>query len=80
MILYKHWIQQILWPNIESRMCHFKVPCLHVKYYVPIGNERKYILLKVCYVPATNTASSKAFLNVAINSNNKTNKAGSTCH
>jgi hypothetical protein len=34
-------------------------------------------LLKVCYVPATSAAYSKAFFAAAINSTNKINKAGS---
>jgi hypothetical protein len=40
----------------------------------------KKLLLKVCYVPDTSAASSKAFFTAAIYSTNETNKAGATCH
>ncbi len=36
--------------------------------------------LKVFYVPATSSASSKAFFTADIYSTNATNKAGSACH
>ncbi len=45
-----------------------------------IDIERKYRLLKVCYVPTTSAASSKALFAAAINSTNLTNKAGDMCH
>ncbi len=40
------------------------------------GIERKYTLLKVCYVPATSPTFLAFFSDVAINSTNETYKAG----
>ncbi len=45
-----------------------------------IDIKRKYSLLKVCYVPNTSAASSKAFFAAAINSTNETNTAGDMRH
>ncbi len=45
-----------------------------------IDIERKYRLLKDCHVHATSATYSKAFFAAAINSTNKINKAGGTCH
>ncbi len=41
---------------------------------------KKSRLLKVCYVPATSTASSKGIFSAAAISTNQASKAGSTCH
>jgi hypothetical protein len=43
-----------------------------------IDIERKYSLLKVCYVPATSAAFLAFFFIAATNSTNHTKKAGST--
>jgi len=48
--------------------------------FAKIDIERTYRLLKVCYVPATSAASSKAFFAVANNSTNETNKVGGMRH
>jgi hypothetical protein len=59
--------------NIPLNKCNNGVPT------TTIDIERKYILLKVCYVPTT-SATFLAFFAAANNSTNETNKAGSTCH
>jgi hypothetical protein len=43
-----------------------------------IDIERKYRLLKVCYVPTTGTAFLAVFFAAPTNSTNETNKAGGT--
>jgi hypothetical protein len=52
---------------VRSKLSEEKPNC------AKIDIERKYRLLKVCYVPATSAASSKAFFAVANNSTNETN-------
>ncbi len=54
-----------------------------LKYYVTLVRimdiERKYRLLKVCYVPTTSVTFQLIFA-AATNSTNETNQAGGTCH